>query len=315
VLDAERGERGRSWAGGLGQAAGAGGDAVAVVLNRGGLRVIHDEMGRAFVLGADGPEGIELRTPLDALLSSEVGDLSREDVMVAGVEAVRALHAWICDQGAHPRRVAERLVKATQHYAPDLAARLLGVEVVAVIAAPAAREAAMMRVLLGSPKAPVASVRAHAARISAVLGRAYRRERHTWQAARPGLRLEVLLVEDELAGPEEEQVRRAMVRRWLRQVWAPGAGLADALKAFYALTRACWPELILNMSGEEVAAFFAQTRAAESERVHRLVNRPIERHTGRHTTLRFQKSTAACGKYAGAAKGNTHRADAARRAA
>jgi hypothetical protein len=277
--------------------------------------MIHDEMGRAFVIGAEGPEGIDRRTPLDALLEGEGAEFSREDVMVAGVEAVRALHAWVCDQGAHPRRVAERLVKATQHYAPELAARLFGVEVVALIAAPELREAAMMRVLLNSPKAPVRAVRAHAAAISAVLGRAYRREGHTWTAERPGTRLEVLIVEDSLAGPEEEQVRREVVRRWLRQVWPVAGGLSDALKAFYALTRACWPELILNMSGEEVATFFAQTRAAESERVHRLVNRPIERHTGRHTTLRFQKSTAACGKYAGAAKGNTHRADAAARRA
>lgn len=277
--------------------------------------MIHDEMGRCFVIGAEGPEGIERRTPLDALLEGEGAEFSREDVMVAGVEAVRALHAWVCDQGAHPRRVAERLVKASQHYAPELVSGLFGVEVLAIIAAPELREAALMRVLLNSPKAPVRVVRAHAGAISAVLGRAFRREGHTWTAEKTGARLEVLIVEDELAGEAEEHVRREVVRRWLRQVWAPGAGLADALKAFYALTRACWPELILNMSGEEVATFFAQTRAAESERVHRLVNRPIERHTGRHTTLRFQKSTAACGKYAGAAKGNTHRADAAKRAA
>lgn len=275
--------------------------------------MIHDELGRAFVIGADGPEGIDRRTPLDALLEDEM-PLSREDLMTVGVEAIRAFHAWVCDQGAHPREVGRRLVTASQHYAP-WAARLVWAEAVAVVGAPEAREIAMLRVLLNHPKATAGALRSHAERINAALGRAHRREGHTWDPFRSGQRLEVLIVEDELAGPDEQAVREEAVRRWLRQIWAEGSGLADALKAFYALTRSCWPELILNMSGGEVASFFAQTRAAESERVHRLVNRPIERHTGRHTTLRFQKSTSACGKYAASATGNTHRADSARKAA
>jgi hypothetical protein len=275
--------------------------------------MIHDELGRCFVIGTDGPEGIDRRTPLDALLEGEM-PLSREDLMTVGVEAIRAFHAWVCAAGAHPRAVAGRLVTASQHYAP-WAARLVSAEAVAVVGAPEAREVALLRVLLGNPKARAAALRGHAERINGVMGRAHRREGHTWAAGEAGQRLEVLIIEDELAGPDEQAVREEAVRRWLRQIWSEGGGLADALKAFYALTRSCWPELILNMSGEEVATFFAQTRAAESERVHRLVNRPIERHTGRHTTLRFQKSTTACGKYSAGAKGNTHRADSARRAA
>lgn len=274
--------------------------------------MIHDELGRAWVNGADGPEGVETRSPLDALLAGEAALTSGEEAISIGLEAVRALHVWVCDHGAHPRVIAERLVKASQHYDPAAMLSLSHGDVAAVNGAPEAREVALIRLLLDDPRAGSRTVAGHAQAINAVLGGAYRREGHTWQPGRTAARLESLICEDELAGAEEEQLRQEACRRWLRQMWQVGT-LADALKTFYALTRSYWPELILNMSGDDISTFFAQTRAAESERVHRLVNRRVERHCGRHTTLRFQKSTTACGKYAEAAKGNHHRADHAAR--
>lgn len=275
--------------------------------------MIHDELGRAWVVGDEGPEGVDVRTPLDFLLSAET-DLGRDEAVTVGIEAVRALHTWVCDQGPHPRRIVERLVKATLHYAPALVAAVEGGEVAAVLGGVAARETALMRLLLDNRRASARAVAFHSARIDGVLGKAFRRERHTFVMGRPATRLEVLTVEDELATGEEAELRREAVQRWLRHIWK-ARQLAEALKAFYALTRSFWPELVLNMSGEEISTFFVQTRAAESERVHRLVNRPVERHTGRHTTLRFQKSTAACGVYSRAQQGNHHRADSVKRAA
>lgn len=284
--------------------------------------MIHDELGRAWVVGDDGPEGVETRSPLHFLLAEEDGP-DREDAMGVALEAVRALHTWVCEQGAHPRQIAERLLKASQHYAPAALAHLDSTHVAAVLGAADLREVALMRLLLDQPRAKGRAVTEHAARINGVLGKAFRREGHTWRAGQAATRLEVLTVEEELVAPAEADMRREAMRRWLRRMWM-GVGreeagaqpsLVEALKAFYALTRSFWPELILNMSGEEVSSFFVQTRAAESERVHRLINRPVERHCGRHTTLRFQKSTAACGKYAKAAKGNHHRSESAKRAA
>jgi hypothetical protein len=275
--------------------------------------MIHDELGRSWIIGDDGPEGVETRSPLDYLLAAE-GEVPRAEAISIGLEAIRSLHTWVSDQGPHPRRIAERLVKASAHYAPGEVRSLSAADSAAILGEPAARDRALMRILLAQPRARSRATEDHAARINVALAKAYRREGHTWSGDRSGSRLEALIAEDMLAGPEEEIVRREMLRRWLRQMWA-GGSLADALKAYYALTRAYWPELLLNMSGEEISTLFAQTRAAESERVHRLVTRPVERHTQRRGTLRWQKSTSACGKYAEAQRGNHHRADAAKRAA
>lgn len=279
--------------------------------------MIHDELGRCFVIGANGPEGIELRSPVDALVESEAG-LTADDMGEARIEAVRALHAWVMEAGPHPRAVAERLVLASAEYAFALVRGMSQLDLAAATALDGAlRERALMRVLLDSPKASAAALRKHSVRITLVLGVAYRRRASVGQL--PALAvlpsdLSALQIADEAEGATGCAVRREACRRWLGPVWADGR-LGEALKAFYAITRSYWPGLVLNMSGEQMAAFFAQTRAAESERVHRLVNRPIERASGRRTTLRFQKSATACAKYAAGARGNTHRADSVDRKA
>jgi hypothetical protein len=279
--------------------------------------LIHHELGRAFVAGADGPEGVELATPRDALVESEAG-LTADDVGEARIEAVRALHAWVMEAGPHPRAVADRLVLASADYAFALVRGMSPLDLAAATAPNAdLRERALMRVLLDAPKANAGAVRKHAARIALVLGVAYRRQSSVGQASAAGAvarPLSALQGADEDEGAAGCAVRREACRRWLGPVWADGR-LGEALKAFYAITRSYWPGLVLNMSGEQMAAFFGQTRAAESERVHRLVNRPIERASGRRMTLRFQKSATACAKYAAGARGNTHRADSVERKA
>ncbi len=277
--------------------------------------MIHDELGRCFVPGADGPEAVDMVTPRDGLDAIE-GDVAAGDLAAARLEAVRALHLWVMDEGPHPRAVAERLVVATRHYAPELLEGLSAGERVAATSRDFhAQRRALVRMLLAEPRARVRRVRGHHERIGEVLGAAFRREEHTLPD-RPFLGGDVVALDrlDSAAGAGERAERRLAARLWLRRIWR-GAGLAEAMKGIYALTRSFWPELVMNMTGEELAALFGQTRAAESARVHNLVNHPIERHCGRHTTLRFQKSTAACGKYAGAARGNTHRADSVRSAA
>lgn len=275
--------------------------------------MIHDELGRAWVQGEDGPEGVDLRSPLADLLCAEAAaELGREESLVVALEAVRALHGWVCAAGPHPRVVAERLVKATAHYAPGITGGLERHEVQAVAGVGAERERALLRMLLDDERAGARALAAHGARILGALGRASRREGGCGRGGEAAPRLEALLAEDMLAGEAEEELRREAARRWLARMWQ-GGGLLSAMKAFYALSRSFWPELVLNMGGEEIAAFFGQTRAAESERVHRLVNMPVERHTGRHVAFRFQKSVGARGKYAAAQLGNQHRANAAKR--
>lgn len=280
--------------------------------------MIHHELGRAFVAGADGPEAVELLTPRDALAAAESGLAAGDEVGSARIEAVRALHVWVLEAGPHPRAVAERLVAVSAEYALDCVRGLPAADRAAATEQnAAARERALMRVLLDAPRARARQVRRHGEQIAGVLGKAHRREvgmgQDAAQAAQPS-DISRLQIADDSEGAAGCAVRREACRRWLMQVWA-ARSLGDALKAFYALTRGFWPELVMNLTGEELATFFAQTRAAESERMHRVVNRPIERASGRRATLRFQKSATACAKYAAGAMGNTHRADSCSRAA
>lgn len=273
--------------------------------------MIHDEMGRAYVATEDGPEAVELRTPLDALLGAET--LGQDETAAIRVEAVRDLHGWVCERDPHPRHVARRLVVATRRFCPGALSRLSASEVAAVRSedwAEAQRQ--VMRVLLGRPRAGARMVAAHAEAIQQTLAKAYHRRGHTalplLRVARP---VDVL---DGAGAAHEREIRAETLRGWLRPIWRAGS-LGEALKAFYAITRKIQPELILNMTSEEVASFFDQTRAAAIEREHRLINLPLERHTGRHITLLGQRSTSARAAYADAQKGNTHRAASVRLAA
>lgn len=279
--------------------------------------MIHDELGRCWVPSEEGPVAVDMHSPLRALLASEATLADDEgNRMAARVEAVRAFHGWVFAQGPHPRPVSRRLVLASLRFAPAAAQCLAREEVVAVTHAEfdvAMRS--LIRALLNNPRAGARQVRSHAEVINAVLGCAYRRNAASGAFDSRGVRsIEALMQPDVALADDETEIRAEALREWLRPIWRGGA-LVEALKAFYALTRGFWPELVYNMTGEEIAAIFTQTRAAVSEREHRLINRPIARHLGRHVTLRHQKSVGACGRYAAAQMGNTHRADSVRTAA
>ncbi len=275
--------------------------------------MIHHELGHAYVPTEDGHEAVEMRTPLDFLLGAElIGD---DETAAVRVEAVRDFHAWVCERDPHPRHVARRLVCASLHFCPGAVAGLSPAEAQAVRSEDfEIQQRCVMRVLLGRPRAGARMVAAHAEAIHQTLAKAHHRRGRTALRLAPSMErsVDVLLGED--AGPEERAIRRETLRGWLRPMWRAGS-LGEALKAFYAITRKIKPELILNMTSEEVASFFDQTRAAAIEREHRLINLPLERHTGRHVTLLGQRSTLARAAYAGAQKGNTHRADSVRLAA
>jgi hypothetical protein len=278
--------------------------------------MIHDELGRCWVHGEDGHVAVDMRSPLGALLNAEA-DLSEDQDgrMAVRLEAVRSLHGYLFEQGAHPRYVARRLVLATLRFNATAVQSLAKDELVAVTSDDFdTQQRALVRALLGNPRAGEKQVESHAAYMQSVLATAWRRLASAALPPAAGASIEALMQSGPLLADEELEVRRETVCEWLRPIWR-GGSLVEALKAVYALTRGFWPELVYNMTGEEIAALFRQTRAAVSEREHRLINRPIERHAGRHVTLRHQKSTGACARYAAAQIGNTHRADSVRTAA
>lgn len=218
----------------------------------------------------------------------------RDESLVVMGEAVRDWLAWIYEAGPEPGAALGRLVSATAALAPWLTAGL------------AAREATLARTLAVAPGAAVPpGVDAAGAR--AALAAAYRREGRTW-AAGPGTALDAMLAGEAARDAGEQALRTRGLHAWLARVWDGGAALGPALKALYVEARALAPELLLNMTGGEIAAIFGQGRAAESARVRARVNDFLRAAGCRHTTLRFQKTEASCARYAAAQRGNRNRA-------
>lgn len=275
-------------------------------------------LGCAYVPGEDGPEAVDLATPRASLIEAEAGaerDREQEagaDLMKIRVETMRGGLAWILGGGPHPAEVAVRLVAYAEAYAPRIVEALSASEVAAVAAQDRLlRERCLMRLLVNAPRLRQKQVRDHAQMISAALAKAFRREGHTWSRSALPSDLEQLRAQDIAAGSADGAVRIATAARLARHIWEKPT-LVEAVKHFYVIARGYCPALILNMTGEEVAAFFDQVRASTSEREKLLLNRRLERAGFRQTTLAFQKGPAACRKYARQAKGNHHRADSVR---
>lgn len=274
--------------------------------------MIHSELGFTYIFNEDGHEGVEMRTPRDFAMAGEA-ELREGESMSVRVEAMRSAMAWILESGPHPAVVIERLVVASLAFVPALVHAMPAADVLSVTRQDAvAREVALMRLLLQKADARAKETRRHSEVIKAALAKAYRREGHTWRPclAQP---TKIEQFRDAVAvSQEESELRAATLARWFRHIWHGRTQLIDALKHFYTIARAYAPELLLNMTAEELAVFFGQGRAAQSDREKRHINKRLARAGSKHTTLRFQKSDAACGKYAEAAKGNHHRAESAR---
>lgn len=119
--------------------------------------------------------------------------------------------------------------------------------------------------------------------------------------------LDEMVAREEGEPVEEHLIRLEAFRRLLALFFADGPHPGDVMRRVYAFTKALHPELILNMSCEEIGGMFGETKAAVSYRIKQLVNRPISAHSGRSAQLPWQKSSSACAKYAARAKGNQNR--------
>lgn len=264
--------------------------------------MIHQELNGAFVVEADGSKSaVELRSPRDLLEATE-DSAPPGDAMLCAIEAVRDWLGWIFEAGPHPLPVMRRLVACTLTHAPGLLLGLPAREVRAVSAGARATES-LREICHTTPRA-----------VNAALAQAYRREGRTWSPAQVISTLEMRLVIESALAQSDALIRASAMRTWLARVWDHASGkkagprLGEAMKALYVEARTLAPEMILNMSGEEIAALFAQGRAAESARVKQRVNTRLLRAGYRGATLRFQKSLTACRTYAECQRGNRNRA-------
>lgn len=116
------------------------------------------------------------------------------------------------------------------------------------------------------------------------------------------------MLRKEEAMPEDEQAIRAeAVGDWLVWLFGDGPRIEAATKRLFSFARAYRPELVLNMSGEEIAALFGQGRAAESARTRRVIEPTLKAAGMRCTALPYQKSDTARRRCAEAQKGNRNR--------
>jgi hypothetical protein len=113
---------------------------------------------------------------------------------------------------------------------------------------------------------------------------------------------------DELleASSEEFIIKAEGVSLFIGWLFSRGPRPTEVMKRLYLYARAARPELLLNMSGAEVAALFGQGRAAESHR-ERLVLGETLSAVGSKASFGWQKSPASCARYAAIAKGNRNR--------
>lgn len=108
-------------------------------------------------------------------------------------------------------------------------------------------------------------------------------------------------------GEEELRIKTEAAVRMLLFVFQDGPHPGCTMRLLYLLAQRLKPELVLNMSGAELADMFGETRAAWSARMIRLFNGYLKARGARAVKGRTQKSDSAVALYSSAARGNTNR--------
>lgn len=166
----------------------------------------------------------------------------------------------------------------------------------------------------GGAKNPMSDHSHHEQRITETLRVAWSREQAAGRdPVYTRTPLDEMIAREEGEVLEEHLIRLEAFRRLMSIFFADGPHPSDVMRRVYAFAKALRPELILNMSCEEVGAIFGETKASVSYRIKQLVNRPIMAHSGHGTQLPWQKSSSACATYAARAKGNTNRRKVSRK--
>lgn len=149
---------------------------------------------------------------------------------------------------------------------------------------------------------------AHETRVHEVLGAVYRRNGESFEAVDNRTPLDSLLAEEEQMDSQEQFIRVETFRKLLGYVFAEGPDPARSMRRLYALGKSYTPELLFNISDQEIAMIFGETRAAVSWRRDKLVTKKLEAAGARGTHVRCQKTEGARLKYAKAQMGNRNRA-------
>ena len=144
-------------------------------------------------------------------------------------------------------------------------------------------------------------------RINNALRDAATRKGHHFESADVDTPAHVLMrAEDGEEDFDVWQVRLEAFHTLLGMFFARGPHPADVMVEVFKAAKQYRPELILNMTCEDLAVIFGDTRAAWSERCKRF-SRTVAKAGAYGTSAGFQKSPASSRAYAAAQKGNTNR--------
>jgi hypothetical protein len=152
-----------------------------------------------------------------------------------------------------------------------------------------------------------AKINGHEARMNTALAVAYQREGREAITTETPMTMAQLLEEGPGDHEEELKIRSEAVNQMLHFLFGDGPHPGCTTRRLYLLAQRLQPELILHMSGAELADMFGETRAAWSARNKRIFTGYLKARGAKGARGRLQKSETAAAKYAEAARGNTNR--------
>jgi hypothetical protein len=107
---------------------------------------------------------------------------------------------------------------------------------------------------------------------------------------------------------EEQRIREEAISAWIGWLFEGGPDIRRVSQRLFTYARTYRPDLVFNMSMEQIAALFGQGRAAEQARTKRDLEGTLKKAGYRTTSLPTGKSPRARQKMAKAQTGNRHRA-------
>jgi hypothetical protein len=151
----------------------------------------------------------------------------------------------------------------------------------------------------------MAEPQGHDQRINSAIARAAARRGYQQEAITTRTPLDDLLAKEE--GEDAQAQRREALSLVLLYFFADGPHPGCVLRRVYAVTKAVKPKLCLDMTLEELALMFGETKAAQQWRIDKIFNDYQRLRGVKGFKAAFQKSDEARAAYSRAQRGNHNR--------
>lgn len=249
----------------------------------------------------------DARTPLTTLLDREGRDVEQDRS-----EAQLVVMAYLFAAGPHPANVLAHLYRLAEELDPDLLRLLPSAERRQLVSPLQGAHLGRVTLMLRGTKVAKRPAWRHDVVILETLRAAHQRVRAAKGGGAPVF-LRALLRPRPGEALADHEARLVAMEGVLRFFFFDGPAPEDTIVRVYAIAKAQYPQHILNMTVRQLGALFGVTGAAWSWRIKQKYNRFLASRGAAGVKARFQKSDAACAKYAAAQQGNRNRAGGLRR--